>query len=120
MEKPAEYQRRRSEAEAEAQAIVEQARHEAAAFTEEAQARIAELVTEAGGLPDGVVNVVTGFGDPVDRYRVESLWKIITTAASGGDLPLRDHISRTLRLAGPVDLLYTRQGAPGTALWPIA
>ena len=40
----AEYQRRRGEAEAEAQAIVEQARHEAAAFTEEAQARIAELV----------------------------------------------------------------------------
>lgn len=24
-----------------------------------------------------------GFGDPVDRYRVESLWKLITTAASG-------------------------------------
>jgi hypothetical protein len=24
-----------------------------------------------------------GFGDPVDRYRVESLWKIITAAASG-------------------------------------
>jgi hypothetical protein len=25
-----------------------------------------------------------GFGDPVDRYRVESLWKLITAAASGG------------------------------------
>lgn len=24
-----------------------------------------------------------GFGDPVDRYRVESLWKLITSAASG-------------------------------------
>jgi molecular chaperone DnaK (HSP70) len=24
-----------------------------------------------------------GFGDPVDRYRVEALWKLITTAASG-------------------------------------
>src|SRR5205823_10864607 len=24
-----------------------------------------------------------GFGDPVDRYRVESLWKLITAAASG-------------------------------------
>ncbi|HEX4612382.1 MAG TPA: Hsp70 family protein [Urbifossiella sp.] len=24
-----------------------------------------------------------GFGDPVDRYRVEGLWKLITTAASG-------------------------------------
>ena len=40
----AEYQRRREEAVAEADAIITQARHEAAAFTEEAQARIAELV----------------------------------------------------------------------------
>ena len=24
-----------------------------------------------------------GFGDPVDRYRVEALWKLITAAASG-------------------------------------
>jgi hypothetical protein len=28
-----------------------------------------------------------GFGDPLDRYRVESLWKLITAAASGAATP---------------------------------
>jgi F-type H+-transporting ATPase subunit b len=41
----AEYQRRRNEAEGEAQAIVAQARREAEAFTEEARARMADYVT---------------------------------------------------------------------------
>jgi F-type H+-transporting ATPase subunit b len=40
-----EYQRRRGEAEAEAEAIVEQARREAEALTEEARARLEDYVT---------------------------------------------------------------------------
>ena len=40
-------------------------------FTSGTAVRLAELATQAG-LPDGVLNVVTGYGDPVGQYLVDS------------------------------------------------
>ncbi|MBP3959481.1 Hsp70 family protein [Gemmata sp. G18] len=47
-----------------------------------------------------------GFGDPVDRYRVESLWKMITAAASG-----------QAQTSGPKKMVVPEGGADYWIMW---